>query len=197
MNLFPFKTSSQRIGSNVPLVNFERGFISKFQVSPENAVAQSNTAVLAAIALTAAAQAITEGITNPPVPRSIKVKGNAAGIAGDVLITGTNYLGVEITETIVLNGSTAVEGTKAFKTVTQIDLPAETNAGTDTVSVGFGNKLGLPYRLSIDSVVAAYRDGSREGTLPTVSTSKTDIELNTALLNSALNGTQIDVLLIV
>lgn len=197
MNLFPFKSSSQRIGSNVPLVNFERGFISKFQISAANAVAQSNIDILAATALTAVAQFITEGITNPPVPRSIKVKGNAVGIAGDVVITGTNYLGVEITETIALNGSTAAEGDKAFKTVTQIDLPVETNVGTDTVSIGFGNKLGLPYRLSLDSVVAAYRDGTREGTLPTVATSKTDIELNTVLLNSALNGTQIDVLLIV
>jgi hypothetical protein len=197
MNLFPFKTASQRIGSNVPLVNFERGFISKFQVSAANAVAQSNSAVLAATALTAVAQVITEGITDPPVPRSIKVKGNAAGIAGNVVITGTNYLGVEITETIALNGSTAVEGAKAFKTITQIDLPAETNAGTDTVSVGFGNKLGLPYRLALNTVLTAYRDGVKEGTAPTVTVSKSDIESNTVLLNSALNGTQVDLMLIV
>ncbi len=105
--------------------------------------ANSATAVHAAIALTAEVQEITTNITNPDVPRTVTVKGNAAGIVGDVVVHGTNIEGDVITDTIALNGATEVEGIKAFKTVTQIDLPVEVHAGTDTVSIGRAKKFGL------------------------------------------------------
>jgi hypothetical protein len=107
--------------------------------------AVSAVAVLAATALTADAQAITAGITNPDFPRTVTAKGNAAGIVGNVVITGTNIKDEVITDTIALNGAAEVEGVKAFKTVTQVDLPVEVNAGTDTVSIGIGKKFGLPH----------------------------------------------------
>lgn len=197
MNLFPFKRKSQRIGTEAPHVHCDRGFIAKFRVDAAEAVAQDLVSVMAATPLTAATQTIQVDLTNPLVPRSLRVKGNQVGVTGDVVITGTNYLGVEITETIALNGNTAVEGNKAFKTVTKVDLPIEVNVGTDTVSIGVGNKLGLPYRLSNNSAVAAFRDGVREASLPSVTFSETSIEENTVQLNSALNGTEIEVMLIV
>lgn len=109
----------------------------------------------AAVALTASPQTITTAITNPDVPRIVTVKGNASGIAGDVVITGTDFNDDALTETIALNGATEVLGTKAFKTVTSIALPVETNAGTDTVSVGVGNKVGLPLAMPNASNVIA------------------------------------------
>lgn len=187
----------QKIQTDVSSVSYDHGFIASFIVLAANAVAQDLVSILSATALTAATQEITAGITNPLAPRNSRVKGNAVGVAGDVVVTGTNYLGQEITETFALSGSDTIEGSKAFKTVTKIDLPVEVNAGTDTVSVGVGNKLGLPYRLSLNTVLAAYRDSTKEGTAPTVTTSTTAIESNTVLLNSALNGTQVDVMLIV
>lgn len=159
--------------------------------------AQSVTGILAATALTDGGQSITGGITDPDVARSVKIKGNAATITGDVVITGTNIKDEEMTETIALNGSTEVLGNKAFKTIASIDLPVEVNAGTDTVSVGTANKLGLPYLLSRNTILKAYRDNSLEGTAPTVTVSASAIESNTVLLNSALNGTNIDVYLMV
>jgi hypothetical protein len=113
-----------------------------YQIAP---AAISATAVHAAIALTAGTQQITTAITNPDVPRTLTIKGNAAGIAGNVVIHGTNAKGEVITDTIALNGATEVEGVKAFAGAVQIDLPAETHAGTDTVSVGWAKKLGLPH----------------------------------------------------
>lgn len=178
-------------------VSVDRGFIAHFQVPPGDAVAQDLISILAATALTAEAQVITEGLSNPAVPRNLRVKGNAAGIIGDVVITGTNYANEVITETIALDGSNAVEGTKAFKTITQVELPAETNVGTDTVSIGVGNRLGLPYKLAHNTILAAYRDNTKEVTAPTVAVSTSAVESNTILLNSALNGTVIDVYLIV
>lgn len=113
-----------------------------YQITPD---ASSATAVLAATALTAEAQVVTADITDPDVPRTVTVKGNASGITGDVVITGTNIADEAITDTIALNGTSEVEGVKAFKTVTQIDLPVEVHAGTDTVSVGMAKKFGLPH----------------------------------------------------
>src|SRR5262245_45622730 len=91
-----------------------------YQITPAT---NSATAVHAAIALTDEEQEITTAITNPDVPRTVTAKGNASGITGNVVIHGTNVEGDVITDTIALNGASEVEGAKAFKTVTQIDLP--------------------------------------------------------------------------
>lgn len=187
----------QKIKTDASGITVDRSFIAHFQVSEENAVAANSDGVLSSTALTAEAQQITEGITNPAVPRNIKIVGNAAGITGDVIITGMNYANEEITETIALNGDTVVEGNKSFKTVTQIDLPVETHVGTDTVSVGFGDKLGLPYILAHNTVLYAFLDNVKESTDPTVTVSITDIESNTVDLNSALNGKVVDIYLVV
>jgi hypothetical protein len=114
----------------------------KYRVTP---LTNSATAVHAAIALTDAPQTVTTAITNPDVPRTVTAKGNASGIAGNVVITGTNIEDEVITDTIALSGASEVEGVKAFKTVTSIALPVETNAGTDTVSIGWAKKFGLPH----------------------------------------------------
>ena len=177
-------------------MTMDRGLIAHFQVSAVNAVAGSNTSVLLATALTAATQAITSGITNSGVPRSIRIVGNVAGIIGDVTIKGTNYKGESITETLTLNGITVVEGAKAFKTVTEIDLPIQTAVG-NTVSVGFGEKLGLPYKLFHNTVLFAFLDNIREATAATVTTSSTSLELNTIDLNSALAGKVVDAYIVV
>jgi hypothetical protein len=187
----------QKIQTDAPGVSVDRAFLAHFQVSAAAAVAASNTGVHAAIALTDATQEVTTAITNPAVPRSIIVKGNAAGIAGNVTIHGTNFAGEVISEAVALNGATAVEGAKAFKTVTKIDLPVETHAGTDTVSVGWGEKLGLPYKLAHNTILATYLDNTIEGTAPTLTLSATVLEANTIDLNSALSGKIVDVYLIV
>lgn len=148
----------------------------------------TNTAVHAATTLTDAAQTVSTSITNPDVPRNLVVKGNASGMAGNVVFTGKNAEGVTITETIALNGSSAVAGNKAFAEVTSYTLPAKTNGSGDTVSVGVGSKLAIGYRLSRNTIQAAYLNGTLEGTAPTVATSSSAVESNTVALNSALDG---------
>lgn len=194
----PYKHNmGQRIKSDVQFVNLDMGFIAHLNIIAAAAVGQDLVSVLAAKALTAEAQEFIAGITNPAVPRSLRIKGNAVGIAGNVVVTGTNYADEIISETIALNGDVAVEGTKAFKTVTKVELPVQTHEGTDTVSVGLGNKLGLPYELAHNTVLAACRNNVRETTAPTVTVSATELESNTVLLNSALNSTAVDIYLIV
>lgn len=194
----PYKYNfGKKITTDVEDVSCGAALIAHFQVAADAATVASNTNVHAAVDLVASAKDVTTAITNPSVPRNIIIKGNAAGMTGNVVITGANYSGVEITETIALDGSNAVAGTKAFKTVTKIALPAKTNTSGDNVSVGTGEVLGLPYLLNHNTVLAAYKDNAKESTAPTVTTSLTAIESNTIDLNSALNSKVVDAYLIV
>ena len=251
------------------------------------------------------------------IPRNVQIDGNVSGITGVVTVEGTNYAGEVITEAITANGTTAVEGAKAFKTITKVTLPiqnhtpaaqsetqqitngATTGAGTitvavtaaalgdaspksvaleveaddtaaevaakivaalnldedvsatftasvtgegedtitltanapatndatlamaftdtdttgvtagsssdgvtgvayDQISVGWGDKLGLPYFLPHNTVLAAYFGGTKEGTAPSVTTDAVAIESNTIDLHSALDGSNaVDIYLIV
>lgn len=112
-------------------------------------------AIHGAITLTASPQTITTAIGTLDYPRTITITGNASGNAGDVVITGTNFAGETITNTIALSGTSTVQGTKAFKTVTSIAVPAETHASTDSLTVGFGAKVGFPVIISNASQVIA------------------------------------------
>lgn len=196
--MYPYNFKrGQTIQTDVPGVSADHAFLSHLSWTAAQAVAASNTGVHAAVTLGAAAQNVTTAIANPAVPRALRIKGNAAGIAGNVVITGTNYLGEAITETIALNGATAADGAKAFKTVTKIALPAKTNESGDTVSVGWSDVLGLPYYLTHNTVQMAFLANVKEGTAPTVTVDSDEIEKNTIDLNSALNGSAIDVYLFV
>jgi hypothetical protein len=101
-----------------------------YSITPD---AVSAVGVRAAVTLTASAQDVTTAITNPDVPRTVTIKGNVAGITGDVVITGTNILDAEIEDTIALNGTSEVEGAIAFKTVTNIHLPARAHVPVSQV----------------------------------------------------------------
>ncbi|MFX4263119.1 hypothetical protein ACOBQJ_13105 [Pelotomaculum propionicicum] len=299
-----------RIKTDAPGIVLDRAFLANLMVAAADAVAASAAGVLALTNLGAAAQDVSAGITHPAVPRALSIVGNVSGITGNVVLTGTNYGGETITETLALNGTTTVNGAKAFKTITNVNLPAQTHtpaaqtetievthkadaAGTitmtitaaalgdpvpvaveveqddavgavaaliaealndnedvaaaftasanaavvtltafkplandgtlafgfvdtdttgvtcgastngttgvpyDKVSVGWNDILGLPYRLSHNTVLAAYLNNVKEGTAPSVAISATALESNTIDLNSALDGHAVDVYLIV
>lgn len=196
MNLFPENIDGQRIKTDVKGVGVIQSFLSHIQINAKDTTAGNNIGILAATALTAQAQVITENISNPNIPRNIRMVGNVAGITGNVVIKGTNYQDDPITETVALNGTTVVEGIKAFKAVTEIDLPIQV-AADNTVSLGFGEKLGLPYLLNFNTVRLTALNNVPETAAPTVTTSASAIENNTIKLNSALNGNTVDIYLIV
>lgn len=127
----------------------------------------------------------------PDVARNLTVTGNDANVSGDVVIEGLNEGGETITETIAANGANTVVGNKAFAEVSAVTLPAYDTANTERIRVGTGAKLGLPLALTRNSVVAAFLDGAREGTAPTVAVSGSALESNTATLNSALDGSEV------
>lgn len=138
---------------------------------------------------------VSFGITDPDLPRSLGVVGSQAGVAGDVVITGTNYSDATITETIVAADNTKVYGAKAFKTVTSIRVPALVGAG-DTVAVGLGNKLGLHQVLAAAGQVV-FCLLNRAIVAPTVAVDADEIEKNTVDLSAGTyNGAKVAVAMI-
>lgn len=110
----------------------DEAFLAHYVVSATTAVAADDDGVRVAN-LGAAVQALTTGITSPTAPRALDIVGNVAGITGNVKVTGTNIAGAVIDETIALNGTTAVHGAKAFKTITKIDLPVQVHTPVQQV----------------------------------------------------------------
>jgi hypothetical protein len=100
-------------------------------------------------------QTITVFAAQPDVPRTVRIVaaksggtavGDGAFLAANsrvVLVTGTNAAGQVISETIPLNDTTAVNGVKAFATITSVVLPDQVNASGDQVSIGYGPGLAL------------------------------------------------------
>ncbi len=132
----------------------------------------------------------------PDVPRNITA--TSGGTAGDiaaiqVTVTGKNVWGQSISETLPVftaDSATTVVGNKAFYSVDSVTIPAHAGTGA-TTQVGTGAKLGLPTTLSRNTVVAAYHNGTKEGTPPTVVVDADEVEKNTVTLSTALNGSDV------
>lgn len=203
MSLFPKKPNAgQTLQSSVSGVTVDEGFIAHLQVLAANATVADTDGIHAAVTDTGVDQVIITGITQPSVARNITA--TAGGTAADVkavqvIITGTNEAGDVISETLpafTVNTTGSVTGSKAFKTVTSITIPAHDGTGA-TTEIGFGEKLGLPHKLAHNTVLAASLGNVREGTAPTVAVSASAVESNTVDLNSALNSSVVDVYYIV
>ena len=132
-------------------------------------VVSDNVSIHAAITSPATGTTVvTTGITQPPRARVCRVKGSASGMTGNVVIVGKNYWGVVKTDTIALNGASAVDGVVAFSSITSITVPAKINSSGDTVSVGGGLALGLHRQVSENSALYGTVDGVADSALPVI-----------------------------
>lgn len=120
-----------------------------FDIVPDALVA---TAVCAAQAVAGAGNATINGtlatasVATFDVARNVSiVTSNAANTTQTVTVTGTDYYGRTQTALLTCNGTTTVNGTKTFKTITQVAVSA---ALTGNLSVGSGDTFGLPYRVT-------------------------------------------------
>lgn len=141
---------------------------------------------------------VVDGITQPDVPRVLKLTITTATTSpGTVVVTGTNVEGKVITEGfVVAQGTTGdVNGTKAFFSVTSLFIPK--NMGTTTTySVGTLNVLGINHRLfKQNTTVKVYSASTVYGALtlqaqPTVSANGGTVELNTVTPAITPDGTK-------
>jgi hypothetical protein len=113
---------------------------------------KSATAVCAAQAaagaggLTINGASASGGVATFDYARAVNVDTSDTGnTTQTITVTGTDYWGQAQTETIACNGTTAVAGKKAFKTITGVTVSA---AITGTIFVGNEDIFGLPYRVT-------------------------------------------------
>jgi len=160
-----------------------------YNVTPD---AAANDAVMANVALTAEAQAgVTDGLTDPDVPRPLLVVTTMAGgtLTGTVTIDGTDVDDTVISEDVTLANGADVQTDKCFKTVTSIDLPAQVTSG-DGIAIGTVAKIGFPVLLTKDTIYMALVDGAQD-TLPTVTVHATDVAQVIVEPNTAPNGSKV------
>lgn len=82
------------------------------------------------------------------------ISSNAGDTTQTVTVTGTDYLGNAMTERRTLNGTSIVNLTKAFKTVTQVAISA---AMTGNFSMGNRDVFGIPIYISDIVYVASVK----------------------------------------
>ena len=169
-----------------------------YHIDAGDAPASENDGILVAVQDNGAPQEISSGFTQPDVPRNITA--TAGGIAGDVkaiqiTVEGLDFNGLPISEVLpvfTVNTPGTVVGNKAFKALTKVTIPAHDGTGA-TTAIGFGAKLGLPDMLPRNTVQVAYLNNAKEGTAPTVAVDDDEVCKNTVTLNSALDGSVVDI----
>lgn len=201
---YPFNPNlGQVIQTNVRGLNVDASFIAHVSYSATEAVDANTTGVHNAITASGdVVVTVDDEFKKIPVARNITV--TAGGVeanigAVSVTVTGLNLAGEEITEDIgpfTAGTSGTKVGNKAFKEVTKVEIPAMTGTGV-TIAVGYGSKLGLPYKLAHNTCLVTYLNNVIESTDAALTVDATKLEENTITLSSTLNGTVVDTYLIV
>ena len=108
----------------------------------QDLLAANTSGIHAAITGNGDSQDITIGITNPDYARNASITAtNVNSPSGDITITGL-VRGISDTDVIAIVAGGTAYGVKAFDTVTNINIPAGVSS-SDTVTVGFSDKIGL------------------------------------------------------
>lgn len=176
------------LSTDVYGINADEAKIAHLTYTKEQACAADADGLLDGTALTAAVQTITEFKNAMPYARNVQVVASDAATT-KVIVYGTNIKNEAISEELTLTGNTPVVGIKAFKTVTKIVLPIAT--GSETVDVGWGSKIGLPYMLDVKPLCFALQAGALETTPPTLAIDDNEIEKNTITLATALHDEKV------
>lgn len=134
--------------------------------------AASATAILSAQSIATATNTVAAGvpllsstpdasIANCRYGRNVTVVASGAATS-NVTVFGRDYLGQPMAESFTLNGTTPVVGLKAFYFIDSISWGA---TAATTINVGWGLRLGLPYRTTN---VLAETVNSAAGTIGTL-----------------------------
>lgn len=204
--MYPFNPTKQKVQTDVKSIVADQGFIANLAWTAAETVASDTDGIFDGIATstskkTTATPSDQTFVAQPPCARNITVKvaaSTAGNIAeGTVKVTGTNIANEEITETFTFAADTAATktGSKAFKTVTSVEIPVQDGTGV-TFDVGFGELLGLPYKLSLARLLCAFNDGVADSDV-TSAVSASAIESNTIDFGGSLDGSVLELSLII
>lgn len=125
--------------------------VALFEYNVEQAAAADDDGLFSVSVNGSAVTVTGEDLGSMPACRNVTVKstGTEGNVkAGAITITGTDINDDVITETVTVTADThiAFTGTKAFKTVTKVEIPAQD--GAITVKAGWGDLYGLPFKFS-------------------------------------------------
>jgi hypothetical protein len=183
-----------QLGTDVYGVSADESKVAHLSYTKEQACAADADGLLDGTALTAEVQTVTEFLNDMPYARNVQVVASDAATT-KITVHGTNLKDEAISEELTLNGTDPVVGTKAFKTVTSVVLPIAT--GTETVDIGWGDAIGLPYTFDVKVLCFATQAGVFEATAPTLAIDDNEIEKNTITLATALHDEKaVDVYLV-
>lgn len=139
-------------------------FMSPINVYNVVPVALSATAVAAAQAVAGAGNLTINGgqasggVATFAVARCVSIVSSGAGdTTQTATVFGTDTYGVPMSETIAFNGTTTVNGKKAFRTVTRVAISA---ALAGNASVGTTDIFGLPIRANSRNYVLTAWNGA-------------------------------------
>lgn len=109
---------------------------------------------------------------DPPRNVTLKLDSDSDWDATTAVVTGTDINGAAQTENISIpnNGNSTVQGVKAFSTVTQVVIPAQTGTG-GTCELGFGPDIGFTHPIrTIGGIASCIHDHAAGTAHPTAST---------------------------
>lgn len=184
---------NRRYNAYVPACAYSAEVIhgAPYQVDFLTPAAAAAAGILSAQSIATAGSATTfvSDTADAPWGRNITVVASGAATS-NVTVSGKDHLGQGITESFTLNGTTPVVGLKAFKWVDSIAFGA---TAATTINVGFGTKLGLPYRMS--NVMEETANGAEAtvgtfvaGVLTDPQTSTTGDPMGTYIPSTTMNG---------
>lgn len=184
---------NRRYNSYVPACGYAADVIhgAAYEVDFLTPIAAVATGILNAQSIATAGNTTTFGSDTADAPFGRNVTVVASGAAtSNVTVVGKDYLGQPVAESFTLNGATPVVGNKAFKWIDNITFGA---TAATTINVGFGSKLGLPYRMS--NIIEETGNGAEAaigtfvaGVLTDPQTTTTGDPRGTYVPSTALNG---------
>ncbi len=84
-------------------------------------------------------------------------------VAMTITITGKDIYGATMSEALSITAGTtskSAAGAKAFKTITSIAITAAGDATANTLNIGHGDVLGLPYVMAKNTILREWRAGT-------------------------------------
>jgi len=205
----PYKHNmGQEIATDAENVSCDIGFIANLGWTALQTAAADTDGIFDGIAANttggatvSATPASATFIAQPVTARNVTVT-VAATTAGHVkaaaiVIVGKNLNGDVISESLTPTVDTpaTLVGAKAFASVTSVAVPAQ-DGDSVTVDVGFGELIGLPYKLAKKRVLLTLNDGVVDAA-PALAISATVLESNTVDFNGSLDGSVMDMSIIV
>lgn len=117
-------------------------------------------------ALTLDGTLVSSGVATLDVPRTVSITSGADDRGNTFTVTGEDEYGYPLVEQITGPNITTVNGAKAFKKVSKVEIDG---AAVGNITVGTSDLLGLPWALNdVADAGALYADGTEELATATV-----------------------------